>query len=282
MGKTAGDLLHKKGHPWQPVRMYKNGVSTGTSESKIHEDSTMMEDMPVKGKTKTMSFANSKRSIGDPKKAKKKLSMSTVGTKAKEPSPKVAKGIPKAPTRKSSRAQRAATYEEVPDVEEEDEDSDEEEREEEQQEEEEQEGLKMKMVVKRTSDGDSTNESWMVSPAKHPTEGDSPRKQYSSRSRTSISQPVTITQSTPTKTTPNKKEQTETSPRKRGRPRKDEESPTPTAGTKRKMDDADSTIGSESGFADSIHESPSQGSPDAKKSKYSMRSGNLDTLDPST
>merc|ERR1712180_154991 len=122
MGKTAGDLLHKKGHPWQPVRMYKNGVSTGTSESKIHEDSTMMEDMPVKGKTKTISFANSKRSIGDPKKAKKKLSMSTVGTKAKEPSPKVAKGIPKAPTRKSSRAQRAATYEEVPDVEDEDSD----------------------------------------------------------------------------------------------------------------------------------------------------------------
>merc|ERR1711962_1301046 len=198
MGKTAGDLLHKKGLPWQPVRMYKNGVSTGTSESKIHEDSTMMEDMPVKGKTKTISFANSKRSIGDPKKAKKKLSMSTVGTKAKETSPKVAKGIPKAPTRKSSRAQRAATYEEVPDVEDEDE------REEEQQEEEEQEGLKMKMVVKRTSDGDSTNESWMVSPAKQPTEGDSPRKQYSSRSRTSISQPVTITQSTPTKTTPSK------------------------------------------------------------------------------
>ena len=46
-------------------------------------------------------------------------------------SPKVAKGIPKAPTRKSSRGSRAATYEEVPDVEEEsDEASDEEQQEE--------------------------------------------------------------------------------------------------------------------------------------------------------
>ena len=59
------------------------------------------------------------------------LHLSVGTTKRKEVSPKVAKGIPKAPTRKSSRGSRAATYEEVPDVEEEsDEASDEEQQEE--------------------------------------------------------------------------------------------------------------------------------------------------------
>ena len=56
--------------------------------------------------------------------------MSTAGNKRKEVSPKVAKGIPKAPTRKSGRGSVRATYEEMPDVEDEGSEEDQEEEEE--------------------------------------------------------------------------------------------------------------------------------------------------------
>lgn len=114
------------------------------------------------------------------------------------------------------------------------------------------------MVVKRSS---PTAESWTVSPAKQQNTDASPRKQYSQRNRSSIGEPVKIGQSTPAK-----QDASQESPSKRGRGRPRKSPVTPPSQRKRKADDADSSIGSESGFADSIHDSPSQTSP--KKAKY--------------
>ena len=36
--KTAGDMLGKKGQLWLPVRTYKNGISSGSNESKITDE----------------------------------------------------------------------------------------------------------------------------------------------------------------------------------------------------------------------------------------------------
>ena len=95
---------------------------------------------------------------------------------------------------------------------------------------------KIKMVVKRTNE-----QSWVVSPANAGASDDSPRKQYPQRSRGAAEMEETDgTPSTPEK-----------SPRKRGRPKNVPS--TPPSQLKRKHDDANSTIGSESGFADSIH-----------------------------
>ena len=36
-------MLHMKGNAWKSVRSYKNGVSTGTSESKIASDDSTLD-----------------------------------------------------------------------------------------------------------------------------------------------------------------------------------------------------------------------------------------------
>ena len=41
--RTGGEMLHMKGNAWKSVRSYKNGVSTGTSESKIASDDSTLD-----------------------------------------------------------------------------------------------------------------------------------------------------------------------------------------------------------------------------------------------
>lgn len=269
--KTAGNMLNKKGQAWSTVRLYKNGISSGSNTSKnlsANADDLLEAEMAaeIKAKKRGVSLGNTTRKVAG---AKKKLSMSAADDfRSKKTAPKIAKSIP---TRKSNRAaaQTMLTYEDFPEepeenseddseqseeIEDEDntiiaeQDDDGEEEEEEVDDDDDGEGLKL--TITRTSP-----QSYCVA---SPSKNASPRKQYSSRSQGSSGELITHISTV--------------SPKRRGRPPKSGSmATTPVKIQQKRKHEDDSDDEYESGNESGLSTPTKSGSKKPRKS-YIMRS----------